>query len=174
MGFNGSEIETAPWYLVQIKPNGFRRAEQALSRQGIEVFCPKADRTIRRRNRLRIELHPLFAGYLFVSPDPERPAWAAINNTPGVSRLVSFGGRGPEAVAPELVAGLMMRCDSDGRLLPPEEFHPGDMVRIVSGPFADFVTTVDQVGDDQRIYLLLDLMGRKTRTGFERQALRKL
>jgi transcriptional antiterminator RfaH len=62
----------------------------------------------------------------------------------------------------------MARCDSDGLLAPlPEDFSAGDHIRITSGPFADFVARVDTVDPQQRLHLLLDLLGRPTKVVVE-------
>jgi len=47
--------------------------------------------------------------------------------------------------------------------LPPKMFKPGDQVRIASGPFVNFVTTINNIAPDQRVWVLMDIMGRQTR-----------
>ena len=39
----------------------------------------------------------------------------------------------------------------------------GDKVQILEGPFANFIATVEEYESDQRIWVLMDLMGRKTK-----------
>ena len=39
----------------------------------------------------------------------------------------------------------------------------GDQVKVLKGPFADFIATVEKYESDQRIWILMDLMGRKTK-----------
>ena len=48
------------------------------------------------------------------------------------------------------------------KLLPPRILISGDAVEIPGGPFAEFVATVEKVSPDQRVWVLLDLMGRAT------------
>ena len=161
--FPSSDLAEAPWYLVQCRPNQNHIAARNLQRQGIELFQPLQRSTRRWRTRLREHIRPLFTGYLFVTFDPARPEWRAINTTPGVLRLVRFGAGWPQRVPSALVTGLMLRCDETGVLRPPEDLRPGDPVKIVSGPFADFVATVESLAPDQRVTVLLELMGRATR-----------
>jgi len=156
------DVRAAPWYLAQVRPNCLAMAERGLGRQGFDLFSPKIMTTLRRRGRLCEAPRALFTGYVFVSFDPERPAWRAINATRGVSRLVGVAGA-PAPLPASLVADLMLRCDSDGLLRPPEDLAPGDRVRIMRGPFAAFVTTVERVDAERRVHVLLDMLGQRAR-----------
>ena len=147
-----------PWYLVQTKPNAFRIAERNLARQDIDVFCPTLAATQRHGTRYRSVIRQLFPGYLFVRFNGPSPQWHRVNSTYGVSRLITFADR-PGVVPQHLVDGLKQRCDDTGLLAPPVALAPGDRVRVVSGPFADFVATVERLDPDQRVWLLLDSLG---------------
>jgi transcriptional antiterminator RfaH len=48
-------------------------------------------------------------------------------------------------------------------LLPPKSLNEGDSVEMLTGPFANFIATVDTIGPEQRIWVLMDFMGQKTR-----------
>ncbi|MDG2379871.1 MAG: transcriptional activator RfaH, partial [Tateyamaria sp.] len=98
----------------------------------------------------------------FVSVSTELATWHTINNTIGVSRLVSFGSK-PKPLPLQLVSGLMLRCDASGVLLPPIGFSEGDSVEMFAGLFANFIATVDAIDPEQRICVLMDFMGQKTR-----------
>ena len=57
----------------------------------------------------------------------------------------------------------MLRCDTSGTLLSPKSLGKGDSVEMLTGPFASFIATVDTIDPDQRIWVLMDFMGHKTR-----------
>jgi transcriptional antiterminator RfaH len=44
-----------------------------------------------------------------------------------------------------------------------QKLKKGDQVNVLKGPFANFIATIETYDTDQRIYILMDLMGRKTR-----------
>jgi transcriptional antiterminator RfaH len=46
--------------------------------------------------------------------------------------------------------------------MPIRKLKKGDHVTVLNGPFANFIATVEKYEADQRIWLLMDLMGRKT------------
>jgi transcriptional antiterminator RfaH len=150
------------WYLIQFKPNSHRLAERNLLRQGFDTFLPMQKITRRKVSRFVSDLKPLFPGYMFVSVNSDLAPWRTINSTIGVSKLVSFEGK-PKPLPLQLISGLMLRCDASGTLLPPKSLSKGDSVEMLTGPFANFIATVDAIGPEQRIWVLMDFMGQKTR-----------
>jgi transcriptional antiterminator RfaH len=150
------------WYLIQFKPNSHRLAERNLQRQGFETFLPMQKITRRKASRFVSDLKPLFPGYMFVSVNSELGPWRTINSTIGVSRLVSFEGK-PKPLPLQLMSGLMLRCDASGTVLPPKSLIEGDSVEMLTGPFANFITTVDTIDPEQRIWVLMNFMGQQTR-----------
>ncbi len=166
--------EAAPtWFLGQIKPNCTRIAERNLNRQGFQTFLPVEEGTQTRQGKFTTRLRPLFPGYMFVAFDVAGGHWRAVNSTYGITKLVSFG-KEPAPVPQDLVSQLMARCDASGKLLPPKRLEPGDQVRLTTGPFADFAAEVEKMETDQRVWVLMELMGdnvkrsasRKVGTGF--------
>lgn len=150
------------WYLVQYKPNSHKIAERNLNRQGFSVFLPMQDVTTRKANRFVQQARPLFPGYLFVHVSSQSAPWRSINGTCGVSRVVSFSNH-PTPVPTPFIDGLLRRCDASGRLQPTTSFQKGDVIEITQGPFAKFIATIDTIDADERIWVLLDLMGQKSR-----------
>lgn len=148
------------WFIAQLKPNGFVRAKLNLERQGFRTFMPLRETTVRQGRTVRDVLRPLFPGYIFVEFSPKVTQWRGINNTFGVLSLISGRIDAPTSVPPDLMKALLAGCDETNKLLPPEVFLAGRSVRVLSGPFKDFLAKVQQTSDDERVRLLLDLMGR--------------
>lgn len=161
------------WYLVQTKPNAHALAERNLQRQGLSTFLPMQEVTGRKSSRFVNKIRPLFPGYLFVEVPEGQAPWRSINGTLGVARLVRFGEM-PEPVPEGLVAALRARCDADGHFVAPNELSAGDAIEIARGPFAHFVAEVEKVSPDQRVWVLLDLMGQKTRVSLEGDQVSKI
>ena len=53
------------WYVAQLKPNGFNKAQLNLARQGFECFMPMRKVTIRHARKLSIRLTSNFSGLYF-------------------------------------------------------------------------------------------------------------
>ena len=149
------------WFILQFKSNSHHIAAKNLTRQGFETFLPLYDTTSRRTSRFINTFKPLFPGYMFIRFDKAECEWHKINNTYGVSRLVTFNSI-LKAISTTFVDSLIMRYDSSGKLLPIEKLKKGDKVKVLRGPFADFIATVEKYEANQRIWILMDLMGRKT------------
>jgi hypothetical protein len=59
-------------------------------------------------------------------------------------------------------------------LLPQRNLSVGDRIRVLAGPFADLVTTIETLPGPARIGVLIDLMGRKVRTSLPHDQVEKL
>jgi transcriptional antiterminator RfaH len=163
---------TLSWYIVQFKPNSHKIAVRNLERQGFETFLPMHEVTRRTVVKFETVTRPLFAGYMFVACDPKQAPWRQLNSTHGVSRMLSFTEEGPKPIPSALINGLRARCDSVGKLVPLEGLKIGQSVEMHSGPFANFIATVEQMASDARVWVLLDFMGKATRFQVDRQQIR--
>ena len=150
------------WFVIQFKPNSHYQAIKNLNRQGFKTFLPLHEITSRKASRFVKNTKPLFPGYMFVSFDKTDTKWHKIKSTYGVSSLVTFN-TSLKSIPSIFVENLMKRYDSSGKLLPIKKLKKGDQVEVLNGPFANFIATVEKYEDDQRIWILMDLMGRKTK-----------
>ncbi len=159
----GSGCELSSWYVAQLRPGGFVRAQLNLRRQGVETFMPLDGRARMQKGKRKPGLKPLFPGYIFLHADPRRISFQSINCTYGISRLVMRDRTAAQIVPQKLISELWQRCDAEGRLLPPPAFKPGEAVRIVAGPFSQFVATVESLSAPERLRLLFEMMGQTVR-----------
>ena len=161
------------WFILQFKPNAHNLATKNLGRQGFETFLPLYNTTSRKASRFKNNAQPLFPGYMFVKFDSENTKWHTINNTYGVSRLVTFNSI-LKSIPTKAVNNLMKRCDLSGKLLPVKKLKKGDQVEVLTGPFTNFIATVETYETHQRIWVLMDLMGRKTKIQTSSEVLQPL
>ena len=159
------------WFLAQLKPNCANIADKNLKRQGFNTFLPMEEETRQRNGKYVTAMRPLFPGYIFVAFDVTRGFWRTVNSTYGITRLVSLG-KEPTAVPLDLVSQLMLRCDANGKLLPPKLLKPGDQVMLTKGPFANFVAEVETIAPDRRVWVLMEIMGGQTRVAVGADQLR--
>jgi len=150
------------WFILQFKSNSHHLAAKNLNRQGFETFLPLHETTSRRLSRFINTSKPLFPGYMFIRFDKAESEWHKINSTYGVSRLITFNSH-LKSIPTKFVDSLMKRYNLSGKLLPIKKLKEGDQVAISKGPFANFIATVERYEADQRIWILMDLMGRKTK-----------
>lgn len=153
---------TSPWYVVHTHSNAEGRALDNLMRQGFQTYLPRYRKRRSHAGRVEMVLRPLFPRYLFVAFDPEAVRWRAILSTFGVADLIRRGER-PTPLPAGVVDSLQAQ-EAAGGLMPREpDLRPGEPVRVVEGPFAEFVGRVIALKDSQRVTILLDLLGRSVK-----------
>lgn len=152
------------WYVVQSQPNAERKAIAHLERQGFGTYLPRYLKRRRHARRVEIVPTPLFPRYLFVAIDLGVQRWRSIFSTVGVSRLVCNGDT-PTPIADQVLQTLRAREDDDGyvRLDQRPNFRAGDRVRVLEGVFTDCLGLYEGMRDNERVAILLDLLGRKVR-----------
>lgn len=160
------------WFLLQLKPNSHARAILNLGRQGVATFMPC--QISQTRGASEPVKTPLFPGYLFASFRPECISFKTVNSTYGVSRLVTFGTDVSKGLPLKLIEGLKARCDENGILKPDSDLQINDRVRITSGPFAEFIAVVEKLQTEDRVRVLFDLMGQKTKAEIPVSDLRRI
>jgi transcription elongation factor/antiterminator RfaH len=161
--------ENERWFLAHTQPNGERKAELHLGAQGFRAYLPQIQKTIRHARKLRTVQAPLFPRYLFIILDLERDRWLSVRSTVGVSRLFTQDDR-PVPVPVGIVESLI--AQSDGNLTRLDtHLVKGQSVRILSGPFADFVGTLERLDEAGRVQVLLKMMGATVPVSLHRSAL---
>jgi transcriptional antiterminator RfaH len=153
------------WYVAKTHPNAETKARFHLERQGFEVYLPRYLRRVSHARRITWQPRPLFPTYLFVTTSPAQQRWRAINSTIGVAHLICDD-RGPLPVPPGIIEEIREGEDADGLVLSGRKipFEPGTEVQIMSGAFADHVGWFECAADEERVVILLDLLGRQVRT----------
>lgn len=157
-------LSTSRWYVVQTQPHSEPKAVWHLGRQGFATYLPRYEKRRRHARRIETVAAPLFPRYLFVAIDMTVQRWRSIHSTIGVSRLVC-NGEDPAPLADGVVDGLRRRENErgfvglDGR----PRFAIGEQVRIVDGVFASCLGLFDGISDNERVAVLLDMLGRKVR-----------
>src|SRR5215468_190648 len=158
------------WFLLHSLPKSEGRAEFHLNAQGFRPYLPRIQKTIRHARQLRTVHAPLFPRYLFVILDLERDRWLSVRSTVGVSSLFSSRDGRPVPVPIGIVESLIARSeDSLTRL--DSGLVKGQNVRVLTGPFVDFVGTLDRLNTAGRVRVLLQMMGTAVPVTLHRSAL---
>tara|TARA_B100000963_G_C22499520_1_gene613093 strand:- start:224 stop:700 length:477 start_codon:yes stop_codon:yes gene_type:complete len=142
------------WYVVKTKPHQERRASLNLRNQNFKVISP----FIKKKNNCE----PLFPTYIFVSFDINKDFWPKINNSYGVSRLLSFSGI-PKQLDNNFICHLKQILDKDG-FVKKNFFNlkTNVNVKINDGPFKGFFASVIKKVSNERVKLMIDFFQGKT------------
>ena len=146
------------WYLVHTLPHCERRAQLHLGAQGFRTHFPTIERTIRHARQLRTVRAPLFPRYIFLILDLGRDRWLSVWGTVGVSSLYTCDNR-PFPVPKGIVETLIANSDEANLALFASGLKTGQSVRVLSGPFANFVGKLERLDGAGRVRVLLEMMG---------------
>ncbi len=126
-----------------------------------QVVVPTEEEVELRDGQRRIIERRVFPGYILVEMVLDDDSWYVVRNTPGVTGFVGSG-TAPTPLQPEEVDKILKRMEAE---VPKVKisFKVGQKVRIVEGPFEDFMGTVDEIDLDRtRVRVLVNFFGRET------------
>ncbi len=152
------------WLAVYTRPRAEAMAEAHLRRQDYEVYVPRHVKRRRHARRTDFVLAPLFPRYLFVAIDRLHQRWRPILSTAGVCDMVRQG-EWPAEVPAELVAELQLR-ERRGAFNHSAEVRglkQGDPIRVAAGPFAELVGRFQGLATADRVFVLLEMLGRSVK-----------
>lgn len=150
------------WYVVNTRPRRETLAAFHLGNQGFETYLPRYLRSRRHAHRIDTVRAPLFPGYLFVRMDTAAVRWRAIRSTIGVRDLVCHG-ETPTPMPRGIVEEIHGRENATGVIVMAPRFHHGDPVTVCHGALLDQTGIFECATDDERVVILLTLLGREVR-----------
>ena len=158
------------WYVVHCYSgyeNKVRHSiEQRIDTMGMQdkifdVVVPTEEEIEVRDGKRRTIERRVFPGYILVQMVMDEDSWYVVRNTPGVTGFVGMG-NDPTPLRPEEVAQIMRRMESEAPKIK-IAFKVGQKVRIIDGPFNDFVGTVGDVDmEKHKVRVMVSFFGRET------------
>lgn len=158
------------WYVVhsysgyenKVKKNLEQRIESmGMQDQIFQVVVPTEEEVEIRDGHRRTTRRRVFPGYLLVDMYLNDDSWYVVRNTPGVTGFVGSGSK-PTALRQDEVDKILKRMESEAPRVR-VTFREGQRVRIIEGPFADFIGTVDELDVDRgKVRVLVSFFGRET------------
>jgi transcriptional antiterminator NusG len=158
------------WYVVHCY-SGYenkvkRNLEQRISSMGMEdfifdVIVPTEEEIEVRDGKRRTYQRRVFPGYILVEMTMTDDSWYVVRNTPGVTGFVGMGTK-PTPLREEEVQRIIKRMEAEAPKVK-VTFKPGQRVRIVQGPFADFIGSVDDISMEKgKVRVMVSFFGRET------------
>ena len=158
------------WYVVHCY-SGYENKvhhaiEQRIETMGMQdkifdVVVPTEEEIEVRDGKRRTVERRVFPGYILVQMIMNEDSWYVVRNTPGVTGFVGMGNK-PTPLRPEEVAQIVKRMESDAPKIK-VTFKEGQKVRIIDGPFNDFIGVVAEIDMDKgRVRALVNFFGRDT------------
>jgi transcriptional antiterminator NusG len=158
------------WYVVhsysgyenKVKKNLEHRIESMNMQDKIfQVVVPTEEEIEIKEGHRRRTKKRVFPGYILVQMILDEESCYVVRNTPGVTGFVSAGTK-PAPLHAEEADKIFKRMEAEAPKIK-ISFREGQTVRIIDGPFADFVGTVEELDLDKgKVRVLLSLFGRET------------
>jgi len=158
------------WYVVHCysgQENKVRHAiEQRIETMGMQdkifdVVVPTEEEIEVREGKRRTIERRVFPGYILVQMLMDEDSWYVVRNTPGVTGFVGMGNE-PTPLRPEEVSQIMRRMEAEAPKIK-VTFRPGQKVRIIDGPFNEFIGTVGDIDMEKaKVRVLVSFFGRET------------
>ena len=149
-------------YENKVKHNLEQRIESmGMSNQIFQVVVPTEEEIEVKEGKRRTVERRVFPGYILVQMIMNDDSWYVVRNTPGVTGFVGMGNK-PTPLRTEEVSSILKRMEAEAPKVK-VTFKPGQKVRIVDGPFNDFMGTVDEINMDKaKVRVMVSFFGRET------------
>ncbi len=161
------------WYVVHAYSGYEKQVMRSLKEQmvlkGLEdrfgdVLVPTEEVVEMRDGKKRRSERKFYPGYVLVQMEMDDETWHLVKST---SRVLGFIGGTKEKPAPitekEAMAILQRVENGAEKPRPKTLFEPGEIVRVIDGPFADFNGVVEEVDyEKSRVKVAVLIFGRST------------
>ena len=149
------------WLIIKTKRSKEFWAKENLVRQNFQVYIPLTYRIKKIFNKIKTIKSPLFEGYIFVKIDLSNSRLLKINNTMGVSSIISFSNK-KSLLSGKYIEKLKLLEDSNG-IISTSKFKKlveGKLYKILHGPFKGLNGIFHQALKNKNIILILKLLGK--------------
>lgn len=139
-----------------------RVESEHLENKIFDVLVPTQDKIEIRGGKEVSAKEKIFPGYILVKMDLDDAAWLAVRTTQGVTSFVGIGNR-PTPVPDHEVASIIKFMTQGAAPTFKDVFLVDDTVKIIDGPFADFIGKVESVDKEKgKVRVLVSIFGRET------------
>jgi len=165
-----SDDKRANWYVVHTYSGHEAKVAEQLRQRIIsmgledkvfELLIPTQDKIQIRAGKKETIKEKIFPGYLLVRMILSDQSWLTVRTTPGITGFVGIGSKPTPIEAKEVQA-----IQKFTKIKAPKfkaKFDIGEAVKIIDGPFAEFLGTVDQINEDKgKVRVLVSIFGRET------------
>lgn len=160
----------ARWYVVHTY-SGHENKVATTLKQRIEsehledkifdVLVPTQDKIEIKGGKKATVKEKIFPGYILVKMVLDDVSWLAVRTTQGVTSFVGIGNK-PTPISDAEVATIVKFTKEEAPTYK-QIFTVDDTVKIIDGPFAEFIGKVDNVDEDRgKVKVLVSIFGRET------------
>lgn len=155
-------VHTYAGYENKVKANLEKRIDSMSMEEKIfRILVPMEDEVEIKDGKKKISKRKVFPGYVLVEMFMTDDSWYVVRNTPGVTGFVGSGSK-PIPLDDEEANQIIRQMGVDEprvRIV----ISVGESIRVISGPFENFIGLVEEVNNEkQKIKVLISMFGRET------------
>lgn len=161
------------WYVVHAFSGYENRVKQSLTdrieRSGLgdhfgEILVPTEEVVEMRGGQKRKSDRKFFPGYVLVEMEMTDETWHLVKDVPKVMGFIGGTADRPAPISEDEANTILNRVkDGTDRPKPKVLFEPGQMVRVIDGPFNDFNGVVEEINyEKSRLQVAVLIFGRST------------
>ncbi|OOZ36028.1 transcription termination/antitermination protein NusG [Solemya velesiana gill symbiont] len=166
------------WYVVHAY-SGFeaqvkRSLEERIERYGMqdmfgEILVPTEEVVEMRAGQQRRSERKFFPGYVLVNMEMTDDTWHLVKDVPKVMGFIGGTGDKPAPISEKEANAILHRVQEGVEKPRPKVlFEPGEVVRVIDGPFNDFNGVVEDVDyEKSRLKVSVLIFGRSTPVDLE-------
>jgi len=141
-----------------------RIASMDMRNKIFRVIVPMEEEVEIKQGQRRTVQRKVFPGYVLVEMIMSDEAWYVVRNTPGVTSFVGSGTR-PIPLQEHEIKSILKQITKETTDKPKAKisFSKGQSVRVIDGPFTEFIGTVSDINMDRnKVTVLVSFFGRET------------
>ena len=165
--------ENKRWYVVHAYSGFERKVKQALEERialsGFQemfgqIMVPTEEVLEMRGGQKRRSERKFFTGYVLIEMVLNDDTWHLVKETPRVMGFIGGTADKPAPISPREVSEIMNRLEETvDKPAHKTVYEPGELVRVIDGPFNDFTGTVEEVNyEKSRVRVAVLIFGRST------------
>ncbi|MFT8872742.1 MAG: transcription termination/antitermination protein NusG [Sporolactobacillus sp.] len=158
-------IHTYSGYENKVKTNLEKRVESmGMADKIFRVLVPMEEETEIKNGQKKTAMRKVFPGYVLTEMIMTDDSWYVVRNTPGVTGFVGSSGAGskPTPLLPEEVDAILKQMGLREQA-PNVDFAIKEQVKVKSGPFADFIGSVENIDvEKSKLKVHVNMFGRET------------
>jgi len=155
-------VHTQSGYEYKVANTLKQRVENAnLQDQISEILIPTQSKIVISQGKKRNVKERIFPGYVLIRMVMTDENWLIVRSTEGVTGFVGIGTK-PSPISQKEVDSVINFMELETPKFE-AKFNTGDGIRILNGPFQDFVGKVSEVNNEQgKVQVLVSIFGRET------------
>ncbi|BCX80547.1 transcription termination/antitermination protein NusG [Methylomarinovum caldicuralii] len=166
------------WYVVHTYSNYEnqvkRSLEERIKQAGLEkyfgkILVPTEEVIEMRMGQRRKTDRKFFPGYVLVQMEMNDKTWHLVRSIPNVLGFIGGTPEKPAPISDEEAEAILARVEEGlSKPRPKVLFEPGEVVRIIEGPFKDFTCVVEEVDyEKNKLKASVVIFGRQTPVEFD-------